>query len=89
MLDHTKFPEIYKECEVSDDIFGIKYCFQGEKNPDYMEVVVSNSKPITYMYYIDNFPGQKKYFKSSVPYLILSDFERDVERMGLPKLRKL
>ena len=58
-----------------------RYTFQNEKG-DYLEIIVFNEQQEMHLI-LDNFPRQRKHFKTSVPMRNLHDFEADLRRMGI------
>lgn len=77
------------ECKViTDDVLLNKYVFRNSQG-DYLEIFqfLSDKREIRFVH--DNFPGQRRFFSTNIPYSSVNDFESDLNRMGIELPKKL
>jgi len=83
---HEQLPELYEGVRVGNATMGVCYIFSDIKG-DFMEVYILDGFR-EWRFVIDNFPMQRKIFNSNLPYRSIEDFENDLSRIGIEKLKR-
>lgn len=84
MFDHKEILTYFKGVRVGNSPFGVCYIFSNTNGSDFMELIVFNNK---YKFIIDNYPRQRKFFDTDIPYRNMQDFESDLERMDIKLIK--
>lgn len=80
---HENLPNIYEGVRIGSATIGVCYVFSNAKG-DFMEVFVIDGRA-DWRFVIDNYPHQRKFYSTNLPYRNIEDFEHDLERMGIEK----
>ncbi len=80
-FEHVLLKHFYKECREAREkgMFDFCYIFQNIKG-DYLELYVFEND---LRYLLDNFPCQRKSWRSDIPPRTFLEFESDMERMEI------
>lgn len=62
------------------------YIFSDEIGNDFFEVYILSDHD--YRFVIDNYPAQRKFYSTNLPYRDINDFESDMARIGIKLKRK-
>lgn len=79
---HEQLLNIYEGVRKGSAIQGECYVFSNAKG-DFMEVYVIDARSREWRFVIDNYPRQRKFFMTNLPYRSIEDFEHDLKRMGI------
>lgn len=85
-FSHDMLPNLYEGVRIGNAMTGAGYVFSNAKG-DFMELFVIDGRN-EYRFVIDNFPRQRKFYSTNIPYRSIEDFEYDLERMGIEKLKR-
>ena len=81
-----KLEEILKNYGVNpaltDDSLLTRYILKLSGN-DNLEILVFKSDNNEIRFIHDNFPGQRRFFSTNIPYTSIEDFESDLKRMKI------
>lgn len=72
----------------NNDSLSTKYILKLSNN-DNLEVYVFKSDKNEVRFIHDNFPGQRRFFNTNIPYTSIEDFEMDLKRMKIELPNKL
>lgn len=87
-FNHEQLPNIYEGVRIRNATMGVCYVFSNAKG-DFMEVFIINGIN-EWRFVIDNYPRQRKFFSTNLPYRNIEDFEYDLTRIGIePLIKKL
>lgn len=78
---HEQLPDLYEGVRKGNAMTGVCYIFANAKG-DFMELFVIDSGT-EYRFVIDNYPRQRKFFSTNLPYRSVEDFEHDLIRTGV------
>ena len=78
---HKIFIELCLPSPIHD---GVQYQYQGEIHRVDQITFLDNSE---LRIFIDNFPGQKRYYESNIPIRTIKEFQSVIERTGLKLTR--
>lgn len=68
---------------------GISYVVSSEKGDTAQIICVKHEGSFTeWRFFIDNYPGPKKYYQTNLPYPDIETFESDMKRIGLELKRR-
>lgn len=85
---HDMLPNLYEGVRIGNATQGDCYVFSNKKG-DFMEVyVIQTDRDLQWRFVIDNYPRQRKFYSTNLPYRSIDDFEYDLERMGIEKLKR-
>jgi hypothetical protein len=85
-FDGKKLAEIYSNVQpIEDDRFA-SYRVVNEYGSDAGNIAVLGGSEVRI--FVDNFPGQKKYYSCNYPVKTIEQFEMDVARTGLKLVRR-
>lgn len=88
-FNHEQLPDLFEGVRIGNAMQGVCYVFSSPKyNGDFMEVYVINARTQQWRFVIDNYPRQRKFFATDLPYRTVEDFEHDLVRMGIEPLIK-
>ncbi len=85
-FSHEQLPDIYEGVRIGSATQGVCYVFKNAKG-DFMEVFIIDGRN-EWRFVIDNYPRQRKFFSTNLPYRNIEDFEHDLIRMGIEPLIK-
>ncbi len=85
-FNHEQLPDLYEGVRIGNGIIGSCYIFSNQKG-DFMELFILHNQT-QWKFIIDNFPRQRKYYSTNIPYRTVEDFEHDLVRMGIEPLIK-
>jgi len=91
---HTDIIDSFENVTIKkgDGVNGMVYSFTDEHGSDYLEIFVldfdENGNELRILH--DNFPNQRRFFSTNIPFIDINDFERMFERMKikLPKRKE-
>lgn len=85
---HEQLPIIYEGVRIGNATQGVCYVFSNEKG-DFMEVyVIQTDKDLQWRFVVDNYPRQRKFYSTNLPYRTIEEFEYDIDRIGIEKLKR-
>jgi hypothetical protein len=84
---HEQLPDLYEGVRKGNATMGFCYIFSNIKG-DFMELFIINGQT-QWNFVIDNFPRQRKYYSTNLPYRNIEDFEHDLDRIGIEKLKRI
>lgn len=66
-----------------DDDPSLKKYMISDGHSEYLEIYIYVNYDREVRFVHDNFPGQRKFFTTNIPYTSIEDFETDLRRMGI------
>ncbi|WP_286778982.1 MULTISPECIES: hypothetical protein [Sphingobacterium] len=72
----------YKNRVIKDDCLFTKYAFRNAQG-DYLDILIFSADKSEVRFIHDNFPFQRKFFATNIPYRNIEDFEADLRRMRI------
>ena len=89
MYHHTELIEDFEHVREGNASMGKCYVFSDpDTGSDFFEVYVYGEKMNEYRFVIDNFPAQRKFYTTNLPYESIDDFLSDMKRIGIDLIRK-